>query len=1168
MRNLLPLIVLCFAFLAGSGQDFSNKGKDFWIGYGNHVRMFNAGLPESMELYITSDVNTIGQVTIPGIGFVLDYSVTANQITTLQIPRTAALLTEGVYNLGIHITAEQPVVVYSFIYVNAISGATLCLPTATLGREYYSINYKQVSNEQNSYSYFFAVATDTGTTTVEVIPSQNSISGKLANVPFTVTLKQGEVYQLLSTMDLTGSSIRSISTGSGCKKISVFSGSGKIAIGCTNSGTSDNLYQQMYPTSTWGKTYLTAPSVNPNLTNQNNYIRVFKSNVGAEVKLNGTVIPAANFINGRYSDIALNVPVIIESDMPILVAQYFTTQGCGGNSGEGDPEMIYLNPVEQTINKVTLNSMQPTANTNIDLHYINVIIKNTPGAINSFRIDGASFVASFKPHPNAPGFAYAQIPVSKGTHNLTSDTAFNAISYGFGNAESYGYSAGTNLKDLYQFISIANDYGTIDFPAGCRSSPFKFSMTFPYQPTKITWKFGNALHGFGFVDTTLSSPVYDSTWVVNGRVLYRYQIDRSYQINTVGSYPIHVTVINPISDGCSGEQEIDYDLQIFERPKAAFTFNHTGCVSDTVTFTSATNGLGRDIIKYSWDFGDAVTSGVQHPNHLYSGGAGYQVKHAAITDIGCVSDTAIKTVEISELPVATFALSGSICEDRVISFNDGSSTSSGKLAKWAWDFGDGTTLNRTSAGNIEHTYSDPGNYNVTLQVFTEGGCKSSIFNKPITVGAVPQTKFGMPEVCLSDPFAQFFDSSTIQDQTESSFVYLWNFGDGGSSLEKNPKHVYAAVGTYNVQLRVTSGQGCIKDTVQQFTVNGTNPKAEFTFNSSSEICSNEEITIVDGSTVDIGNIVKIEVYWDYLRDPLNKTTDENPSPGKSYSHKYPEFGNPSSVQYQIRYVVYSGISCVSQITRMITLKARPEIRFNDLDPVCEEAAPFQISTATEVTGLVGTAVFSGAGISSSGLFSPLLAKPGLHPIRYTYHAGNGCSSYAEESILVNPTPEVDAGPDRTVLEGGFIVLQAKAIGSGINYLWIPNTNINDNNIATPQVSPIDDTEYTLTVTTSEGCTASDQVVVKVLKEPKVPNAFSPNGDGINDKWFIQFLDSYPGCTVDVFNRYGQIVFRSVGYDNPWDGTMNGKPLAVGTYYFIINPKNGRKQMNGSITLIR
>lgn len=410
----------------------------------------------------------------------------------------------------------------------------------------------------------------------------------------------------------------------------------------------------MYSTSTWGKTYLTVPSINePNHTSQSNYYRIFKSDPTARVYLNGAELPAAGFAGGRYYTIqGSNIPNHITSDMPILVAQYLTTQGCGGNVGEGDPEMIYLNPVEQTVTQVTLNSMQPASNTNINQHFVNVVLKNVPEAIDSFKIDGAQQRQHFLPHPNAPGYAYAQIPVSSGTHTITSDTPFNAISYGFGNAESYGYSAGTNLKDLYQFVSIRNDYATVNFPAGCVRSPFKFSITFPYQPLRITWRF-NGL----FADTTVDAPVYDSTWVVNGRQIYRYLLDKSYRIDNIGTYPISLLVINPTIDGCSGEQQVDYDLEIFDRPRAAISFNQVNCSTDSVAFIDATDGLGRPLIRWYWNFVDASADMIttqENPLHKFPAAGTYAVRHAVITDVGCLSDTVSKNITIAYPPIARF----------------------------------------------------------------------------------------------------------------------------------------------------------------------------------------------------------------------------------------------------------------------------------------------------------------------------------------------------------------------------------------------------------------------------------------------------------------------------------------------------------------------------------
>jgi gliding motility-associated-like protein len=1158
------ITITSFSLLA---QDFSNKGRDFWIGYGNHVRMFNTGQAEQMQLYITSDAGTNGKVEIPGIGFSQAFTVTANQITTINIPRTAGLFDEGQYNLGIHVSAEKPVVVYSFIYVNAISGATVCLPTATLGKEYYVLNYKQVSNEANSYSYFFVVAADTGITNVEITPSQNSKNGLQANTAHTFTLTQGQVYQVLSQTDLSGSRIRSVSSATGgCKKIAVFCGSGKISIGCSGAGTSDNLYQQMYPVSTWGKRYITTSSINSiNTGGQVNYYRVFKSDPTATVSLNGSVIPPASFISKQYYEFSSNQTNYIESDKPVLVAQYFTTQGCSGNGGEGDPEMIYLNPLEQTIDRVTLNSMQPVSGTNINQHYINAVLPNAPGAVNSFKIDGLTPSASFTSVPQNPGYAYIRVNLSQGTHNITCDSGFNAIAYGFGNAESYGYSAGTNLKDLYQFVSIRNEFATVNFPAGCKNSPFRFFMTFPYQPLSVKWQF-NGL----FPDTTVDNPVPDSVWVVNGRTLYRYPLGKFYRINKVGTYPITVIADNPGIDGCGGQQEVDYDLQIFDPPKAAFNWTNNGCITDPVLFRDSTNGNGRPVIKWYWNFGEGNTAVSKNPSYSYASGGIFQVMLATITDVGCLSDAAAQMLKIADPPNVNFLLRGFSCEKNIVSFADQSMATTGtSMVKWHWGFGDGDSLVNPANSTVQHVYALAGNYNVTLQVETSTGCSSAVKTIPVTIHNLPVAGFLMPDVCLNDPIAQFYDNSSIADHSETGFTHLWHFVDGAASTQKDGQHRYAAVGVYTVKLAVTSKDGCSRDTSKSFTVNGSVPLANFTVTDPTALCSNKTVSITDASTVDFGKIIRVEIYWDYRNDPTVKTVDSTPLAGKSYTHRYPEFGNPASKLFEVRYVVYSGITCLNQFSRVIVVNGSPAITFSSLPAVCEEITPFTFTAAGEIYGYTGAGVYSGDGIISlQGLFNPKLAKPGLHTILYRFDAANGCSAQQSQTILVKPSPLVDAGADRYLLEGGYIQLQPTYSGRGLSYLWSPAAYLDDSRSPAPKVTAPDDITYTITVTSADGCRASNDVLVKVLKKPKVPNAFSPNGDGINDTWVIEYLNSYPGCTVNVYNRYGQLVYHSTGYARPWDGSINGRPLPVGVYYWIINPKNGRSQMNGSVTIVR
>ena len=1144
-------------------QDVSNKGREFWLGYGNHQQMYSDN-GQGMAIYITSDANTNAVVEIPGIGFSQAVTVSAFQITTVTIPNSAVLDKEGKVNKGIHIKSDKPVVVYAHIYYASVSGATLCLPVNTLGREYYSVNFTQVAQSNvsaNSYSYFFVTATEDNTT-VEITPATNTVGGRPANIAFTEVLNKGEIYQVLAKTDLTGSTIRSINNGSGCKRIAVFCGSGRMGIGCPNGdagvSSSDNLFQQMYPTSTWGKKYITVPSVNRPL----NYYRIISSNpAGANIRLNGAAIGAAAFTNGFYYEFQGTGTNLIESDEPMLVAQYFTTQQCAEATGNGDPEMIYLNPVEQTINDVTLTSMR-LINIGSNIHHINIVVKNVPSALNSIKLDGAVIGSGFVPLPQDPAYAYRQLTVSQGTHRIVCDSGFNAIAYGFANTESYGYSAGTNLKDLYQYISVDNQYAVVNFPAGCKNSPLRFFMTFPYQPAQIKWLF-NGL----FTDTIITNPVFDSSWMVNGRTLYRYKLNKSYSIATAGTYPIKVIAINPTADGCTGEQNIDYDLQIFDPPAASFSFANNGCITSPVVFLDGTNSSPRQIVNWYWNFGDGQTAAIKNPSHTYATGGSFPVKLSVITDIGCLSDTILQTVSISAIPVANFIVQGPVCKNKPVTFIDQSAITPGSnIARWSWSFGDATTFNATANTAVQHSFAVAGSYNISLQVESEKGCKSNLQTSTVKINYLPNAVFSTPDICLNDPIAQFYDSSSIADNTESQFKYAWDFGDGATSAQKNGQHKYATVGVYNVKLTVTSKDGCVADSTRSFTVNGSVPIASFTVNSATELCSNKEVTITHAATVDFGKIIKVEVYWDYLNDPTIKTTDTGPAAGKTYSHQYPQSATDSDKQ--IRYVVYSGITCLNQSARTIQLKASPQIQFSAMQPVCEEAAPFAITAAKEINGLAGTGMYSGPGMDETGVFNPHAALPGLHNIKYHYAADNGCVADATATILVHPTPVVDAGPDRVLLEGGSIIIDTKITGTNLSYLWTPGSFLNNDKIAKPTVTTPADITYSILVTSADGCISSDNVTVKVLKQIKVPNAFSPNNDGVNDSWQIQYLDSYPGCVIDVYNRYGQLVFHSTGYTKAWDGRMNGHPLPFGLYYWIINPGSGRAQMNGSVTLIR
>jgi len=1179
-RHCFVALSIVLFSVSVKAQDFSNRGTDFWVGYGLHCRMFDgtkAGGTQDMVLYFATEEVTNVTVSIPSLGYTQTFSnIPADAIfKTPPLPKTgpqdARLIEEGISNKGIHIVSDKPIVAYTHIYNENVSGATLLFPTSTLGKEYYSINFEQHSNEGYSNCFFYAVAVDPGTTTIEVTPSANT-QNMIAGQSYIFTLSQGQVFNALGKLngndgvDLTGSKIRSISTGSdACKRIAVFSGSGKINIRCplgTNNSSADNYMVQAFPKNAWGKYYLTVPTSQMPA----NFFRIAVLDPATVVKVNGTVL--SGLINNFYYQVGqTSVPNVIEADKPIMVAQYITSANQCGNTGlnqDGDPEVIYLSPVEQNIGRVIINS---TSNYAITKHYLNVVIPNGGTALSSFRIDGQPPNSSFKVHPQNSSYSYLVEQLTAGPHIVQSDSGFNAIAYGYGNAESYGYNAGANVKDLYQFVSVHNKYATVNFPAACKSSPFYFSMTFPYQPLQIKWIF-NGL----FPDTTVGTPVPDSTWFVNGKQLFLYKLPSPYTLNRTGTFPIKVLAQNPTGDGCSGEQEITYDLQVYERPVADFNFSGSGCLSDSIHFLDNTNTNGRAATNWSWDFSDGELASTKNPAHLFKKAGSHNVKYSVITDIGCLSDTVQKTIIIDALPVTEFTISSPACIAKDITITDASTSTVGTIVKWSWDLGDGTMTAYTANTPFTHAYTSTGTYTITLKTETDKGCTNTK-SQEVRIGALPRAGFIVPDNCVNDPFVRFTDTSSITDGTESLFTYHWNFGDPNAntanpntSTLKNPQHRYSAVGVYTVSLTVSSNVGCASVIEQPFTINGALPQSVFIINGGNEQCSNNIVQVTNNSLVDFGNIVKLEIYWDYANDPTNKMIILRPLPGAIYDHVYPAFFTPSTKNYTVTVVAYSGDNCLSTSSKTLVLKATPEIVFDPIAGVCADLPAFQITQARLVNALPGTGVFSGQGVSGSGIFDPQSVDTGTYLIRYTYTGSNGCSNYKEQTISVFAVPVVSAGPDRFVLEGGSAVLLGS--GNALTYSWTPVTGLNNPRIAQPIVTPHDNTAYTLTATSANGCTASDLVEVSVLKTPAIPNTFSPNGDGIHDRWELKYLDTYPGCTVEIYNRYGQLVFQSNGYSKPWDGNFKGKPLPAGTYYYIINPRNGRNQITGFVDIIR
>lgn len=168
-------------------------------------------------------------------------------------------------------------------------------------------------------------------------------------------------------------------------------------------------------------------------------------------------------------------------------------------------------------------------------------------------------------------------------------------------------------------------------------------------------------------------------------------------------------------------------------------------------------------------------------------------------------------------------------------------------------------------------------------------------------------------------------------------------------------------------------------------------------------------------------------------------------------------------------------------------------------------------------------------------------------------AGGTCIDMDSVVVTSNPLPVVDAGPMVSMPVTSSSTIGGNpttAIGNTIN--WTPVFGLDNPTGANPISSTTVTTIYTVTVVDVNGCSNSDTVTVYVYPEVMIPNGFSPNADGKNDVWQIDFIDQFPDCEVEVYNRWGEQLFYSKGYTVPFNGQYKGKDLPVGTYYYIIN----------------
>jgi gliding motility-associated-like protein len=265
--------------------------------------------------------------------------------------------------------------------------------------------------------------------------------------------------------------------------------------------------------------------------------------------------------------------------------------------------------------------------------------------------------------------------------------------------------------------------------------------------------------------------------------------------------------------------------------------------------------------------------------------------------------------------------------------------------------------------------------------------------------------------------------------------------------------------------------------------------------------------------------------------------------------------------------------CTVTDSAIVTANTNLSVSLSD-QFICDGADSVTLNPT--VTGANGAIVYQWYNLAGAVIGNDSILKVGTPSDTTTYIVGvvsGGCSAVDTAIVAPGQIPDVDAGVGQTIIRGQEVKLGGNPTTSwgGSTFLWSPDNNLSDPLVANPIATPTITTLYTVTVTNIVGCSNSDTVTITVNKKLKVISGFTPNGDGSNDTWELDFLEKYPGAQIDVYNRWGELLFHSEdGYKTPWDGRFEGEPVPVGTYYYVIDLKDGDfpDPISGPVTIMR
>lgn len=444
---------------------------------------------------------------------------------------------------------------------------------------------------------------------------------------------------------------------------------------------------------------------------------------------------------------------------------------------------------------------------------------------------------------------------------------------------------------------------------------------------------------------------------------------------------------------------------------------------------------------------------------------------------------------------------------------------------------------------------------------TANGCTGPDFNYRVTVNPTPVT----PIIISNSPVC-INSTITLSTTQIPGASYLWTGPNGFTATQQNvtlSSVTQANAGVYNLIITIN---GCTSEAGSARVLVNELPLANA--GSNMNVCINSEGIILAGGVTG-GTATGM---WS-----SSGTGTFFPSNTILNAKYIPSDADKNTGSVRLTLTSTSWDDCIPSVSSLlITFDELPVVQAGPDQAVCSQN-PI-VSLAGQVTvapGAIwttsGTGTFSPSNTALNAVYNPGSADiiNGVVKLTLTASGNSACLPVTDQLIVrIIPPPAANAGPDIFVPLHRTITLNPSVNDPDVQYLWIPDLNLSNDTIRNPVFTAINDQVYSLRVTDSRGCVTRDEIFIDVLMPIIIPNTFTPNGDGINDVWNIAELSTYPGNTVNIYNRYGLKIFSSAGYNQPWDGTYNGEPAPVGTYYYIIDTQFPDLVYSGSITILR